>query len=68
MIAGIRRVSSGGFSKNIFRICLTTHDRVRARPMTPPPSWVSDPSELGNQLKPASTKAGQFQVSCRARS
>lgn len=28
--------------------------------MTPPTFRVSDPSELGNQLKSASTKAGQF--------
>ena len=29
--------------------------------MTPPTFRVSDPSELGNQLNPVSTKPGQFQ-------
>src|SRR5947209_4984460 len=60
MIAGVRSAASGGSSKNIFRICPTTHERARARPMTPPTFRVSDPSELGNQLNPVSTKPGQF--------
>jgi hypothetical protein len=60
MIAGQLQRRARGILKNIFRICPTTHDRVRARPMTPPRSRGSDPSALGNQLNLVSTKTGQF--------
>jgi hypothetical protein len=63
MIAGHVQRGERAVLQNVFRICPITNDRARARPMTPLQSRVSDPSELGNQLKSVSTKAGQFHYS-----
>jgi len=38
MIAGHQQRRAREILKQIFRICPTTNDRVRARPMTPPDS------------------------------
>jgi len=45
-------------TQNVLRICPTTHDRARARRMTPPEIAGATFHELGNQLKPGVHQTG----------